>query len=182
VVARRSAHRVAGDSQKTVQLYGRASYLWHDSAFEGIGRWRRSSQEVRPARFRTAALPRASPGPNHARPLAAVRSSAVSVVIVVPWQQQPWFLSGRAFHMLLEAASDLDLDPSDAEQLAKGEANNGLFLDQMEESQRTRLVHTLTRAALRLRLEVLHQADQDPWALSFAENLSTMQTWLTESV
>jgi hypothetical protein len=97
--------------------------------------------------------------------------------VVIP-NNGTWKVSGAAFRLLArEATERLDSD-DDREVLTKGQALNGLFLDQLDPEQAHRVALAMQGAAATLRTGLVGSTSE--WDQSFADALDYLGLRLTE--
>jgi hypothetical protein len=111
------------------------------------------------------------------RTLALGTVLAMTVIVVVPGQAEPWKVANAGFASLVAVAVER-ADDDTAHVLATAMANHGLFFDQLDTQRRHRVAAVLARSASQLRQLMLIQPAADESSLALAASLPVLQMWL----
>jgi hypothetical protein len=102
-------------------------------------------------------------------------SRRVSVVVTVPYQDEPWKVSGAAFRLLV---SEVQALTPDSEFMVRAAALSGLHLGMATPSERQREAGLLAEAARNLRARLLASPAPDEWERSLADYLPVLEMWM----
>jgi hypothetical protein len=99
----------------------------------------------------------------------------VTVVVIVPGQDEPWQVSNAGFRLLVEEVRQLEPAAEDLQVILQAQAMQALDLAATASRDRQRVAALLAGSARRLRGSLLERVDRDTWESEFAEALAVLE-------